>query len=155
MARRLAEPQEIRVRTSINGVPVSLIRNGRSERVAAVYQQWRNLSEDPLLLTQGEDNFLSILREILKRDVGEDRITSEEGDQFVSLCEHDTTTNLGIYNEARRRIPQAHFTEAIRPLLDRGDTWSLTEMCELVCGEWTVRWYLDDSLVREMEFTIE
>lgn len=41
MARRLAEPQEIKVRTSINGVPVSLVRNSRSERIAAVYQQWR------------------------------------------------------------------------------------------------------------------
>jgi hypothetical protein len=41
MTRRFTEPKEIKVRTSINGIPVSIVRNGRSERVARVYKQWR------------------------------------------------------------------------------------------------------------------
>ena len=121
----------------------------------AVYQQWRSLSGYPLLLTEGDDNFLPILGEILEKDVAEGRITSEESNEFVFLCEHDTTTNLGIYTEARRRIPQAHFTEAIRPLLEGDETWTVDEMCGLVFGGWTARWYLDGLLAREIDFTIE
>jgi len=45
MARQFAEPKEIKVRTNIKGTPVSLVRNGRSERVARVYQQWRAIDE--------------------------------------------------------------------------------------------------------------
>jgi hypothetical protein len=41
MARQFAEPKEIKVRTNIKGIPVSLVRKGRSERVARIYQQWR------------------------------------------------------------------------------------------------------------------
>jgi len=45
MAKQFIEPKEIKVKTSINGIPVSLVRNGRSERVSRVYRQWRASDE--------------------------------------------------------------------------------------------------------------
>ena len=45
MAKQFTEPKEIKVKTSINGIPVSLVRNGRSERVVRVYRQWRASDE--------------------------------------------------------------------------------------------------------------
>ena len=41
MSKQFAEPQPIKVNTSINGAPVSLVRNGRREKVVAIYQRWR------------------------------------------------------------------------------------------------------------------
>lgn len=41
MTKQFAEPQQIKVNTSINGAPVSLVRNGRREKVLAIYQRWR------------------------------------------------------------------------------------------------------------------
>jgi len=41
MAKQFAEPQPIKVTPSINGVPVNLVRNGRREKVVAIYQRWR------------------------------------------------------------------------------------------------------------------
>jgi hypothetical protein len=45
MAKQLEKPLEIRVRANIAGVPVSLIRNGRSEKVTAIYGRWRIADE--------------------------------------------------------------------------------------------------------------
>jgi hypothetical protein len=41
MAKQFAEPQPIKVSTNIHGVPVSLVRNGRREKILAIYQRWR------------------------------------------------------------------------------------------------------------------
>jgi hypothetical protein len=45
MAKQLKKPLEIGVRTNIAGVPVSLIRDGRSEKVTAIYERWRVADE--------------------------------------------------------------------------------------------------------------
>jgi hypothetical protein len=120
----------------------------------ATYQEWRELSGQPLSLDESGDNFFDILDGILKKDVAEGKITQEEGEEFFALCIHDTTTNEGIYAEAEERIPDAHFTEAIRPLLERDEAWTNAELCELICGSWTVRWYLHDDPVEELTFSI-
>jgi|GEM_PF-5405656 len=121
----------------------------------ATYQQWRRLSGRPLSLDEGGDNLFDILDGILEKDVSEGRITREEREEFFALCTHDTTSNEGIYAEAEEKIPDAHFTEAIRPLLERDETWTNAELCELICGSWTVRWYLNDAPVEELEFSIK
>jgi len=41
MSRQLEKAQELKVTTNIAGVPVSLTRNNRLERVAAIYEHWR------------------------------------------------------------------------------------------------------------------
>lgn len=45
MAKQLQKPQEIKVRANINGVPLSFTRNGRREKVAAIYEHWRLADE--------------------------------------------------------------------------------------------------------------
>jgi hypothetical protein len=45
MTKQLQRPSEITVRSNIDGVPVSLIRNGRREKVAAIYGRWRVADE--------------------------------------------------------------------------------------------------------------
>ena len=41
MAKRLREAEEIKVKANVAGVPVSFIRKGRREQVAAIYDRWR------------------------------------------------------------------------------------------------------------------
>ena len=45
MAKQMEKPQEIKVRTNITGVPVSFIRNGHQEKVAAIYEHWKVADE--------------------------------------------------------------------------------------------------------------
>lgn len=45
MAKQVGRPPEIKVRTNISGVPVGLVRNGRSEKVTAIYERWRVADE--------------------------------------------------------------------------------------------------------------
>lgn len=40
MAKLLEKPEELRVSTNIQGVPLNLFRNGKVERVTKVYQRW-------------------------------------------------------------------------------------------------------------------
>jgi len=41
MAKQFQEPEEIKVKANVAGVPVSFTRNGRREKVAAIYERWR------------------------------------------------------------------------------------------------------------------
>jgi len=41
MAKLLEKPEELRVTANIEGTPLTLSRNGKSERVTRIYQQWR------------------------------------------------------------------------------------------------------------------
>jgi len=41
MAKQLQKAKEINVKTNVTGVPVSLTRNCRQEKVAAIYERWR------------------------------------------------------------------------------------------------------------------
>jgi hypothetical protein len=41
MAKLLRKPQEIAVKTNAGGTPLSLFRNGTSERVTALYERWK------------------------------------------------------------------------------------------------------------------
>lgn len=41
MVKLLEKPQEIRVRANASGVPLSLSRDGKREKVTAIYNRWR------------------------------------------------------------------------------------------------------------------
>jgi hypothetical protein len=41
MSKQLQKAQEIEVKTNMAGMPVSLTRNGRRQRVTAIYERWR------------------------------------------------------------------------------------------------------------------
>ena len=45
MAKLLEKPEEIRVRSNVEGVPVGIIRGGKFERVKSIYQRWRVADE--------------------------------------------------------------------------------------------------------------
>ncbi len=45
MSRYPQEAQEIEVKTNIAGVPVNLVRNGRREKLTAIYGHWRLTDE--------------------------------------------------------------------------------------------------------------
>ena len=45
MSRQLEKAEEIEVKTNIAGVPVNLTRNGRREKVIAIYEHWRLADE--------------------------------------------------------------------------------------------------------------
>ena len=45
MTALVESPCEIRVGTNIRGVPLGLTRNGRRERVAAIYEHWQSAEE--------------------------------------------------------------------------------------------------------------
>lgn len=45
MAKQLEKPEEIKVTANIRGLPISITRNGRRERVAAIYEHWRLADE--------------------------------------------------------------------------------------------------------------
>lgn len=40
MVKLLEKPEEIRVTTNIEGTPLNITRNGKTERVTRIYQQW-------------------------------------------------------------------------------------------------------------------
>ncbi len=50
MAKLLARPEELRVTANIEGTPLTIIRNGRPERVTRIYQRWH--VEDELEVTR-------------------------------------------------------------------------------------------------------
>ena len=41
MSKQLHKAQQIEVKTNMAGMPVSLTRNGRRQRVTAIYERWR------------------------------------------------------------------------------------------------------------------
>ena len=41
MAKLLEKPEELRVTANIEGTPLTMNRNGKSERVTRIYQQWQ------------------------------------------------------------------------------------------------------------------
>lgn len=41
MSKLLEKPEEIKVRSNADGMPVSIVREGKLERVKSVYQHWR------------------------------------------------------------------------------------------------------------------
>lgn len=45
MVKLLEKPEEIRVRSNVEGVPVGIIRGGKFERVKSIYQRWRVADE--------------------------------------------------------------------------------------------------------------
>ena len=45
LAKVLEKPEELKVRVNIQGVPITLARNGERQRVTKVYQHWRVVEE--------------------------------------------------------------------------------------------------------------
>jgi hypothetical protein len=45
LAKILEKPEELKVKVNIQGVPINLVRNGESQRVTKVYEQWRVAEE--------------------------------------------------------------------------------------------------------------
>jgi hypothetical protein len=45
LARILEKPEELKVSVNVRGVPLTLVRNGESQRVTKVYEQWRVAEE--------------------------------------------------------------------------------------------------------------
>ena len=41
MARILEKPEELKVSVNMQGVPLTLVRNGDNQRITKVYQNWR------------------------------------------------------------------------------------------------------------------
>ena len=41
MLKRSEKPEELKIATNVMGEPVGLTRNGRRERVVAIYERWR------------------------------------------------------------------------------------------------------------------
>jgi len=45
LARILEKPEELKVNVNMQGVPLSMVRNGESQRITKVYQRWRVAEE--------------------------------------------------------------------------------------------------------------
>ena len=45
MARLLEKPEELKVSVNMQGVPLTLVRDGEKQRVIKVYEQWRVAEE--------------------------------------------------------------------------------------------------------------
>jgi hypothetical protein len=45
LAKLLEKPEEVRVSANVQGVPLTLSRNGETQRVTKVYQNWRVAEE--------------------------------------------------------------------------------------------------------------
>ena len=45
MARLLEKPEELKVSVNMQGVPLTLVRNGDNQRITKVYQNWRVAEE--------------------------------------------------------------------------------------------------------------
>ena len=45
MAKLLEKPEELKVSVNIQGVPLTLVRNGKAQRITKVYQRWRAVEQ--------------------------------------------------------------------------------------------------------------
>ena len=45
MAKVLEKPEELKVSVNVQGVPITLARNGEKQRVTKVYENWRVVEE--------------------------------------------------------------------------------------------------------------
>ncbi|MBC8429630.1 MAG: hypothetical protein H8D89_01515 [Dehalococcoidia bacterium] len=45
MAKLLEKPEELKVSVNIQGVPLTLVRNGEAQRITKVYQHWRAVEQ--------------------------------------------------------------------------------------------------------------
>jgi hypothetical protein len=45
LARLLEKPEELRVRVNVQGVPLTIVRDGEKLRITKVYEQWRVTEE--------------------------------------------------------------------------------------------------------------
>jgi hypothetical protein len=45
LAKILEKPEELKVRVNVQGVPITLVRNGESQRITKVYEKWRVAEE--------------------------------------------------------------------------------------------------------------
>ena len=45
MAKLLEKPEELKVSVNIQGVPLTLVRNGVAQRITKVYQRWRAVEQ--------------------------------------------------------------------------------------------------------------
>jgi len=45
LVRILEKPEELRVRVNVQGVPLTLVRDGEKQRITKVYEQWRVAEE--------------------------------------------------------------------------------------------------------------
>jgi len=45
LARLLEKPEELKVSVNMQGVPLTLVRNGDNQRITKVYQNWRVAEE--------------------------------------------------------------------------------------------------------------
>ena len=45
MARILEKPEELKVSVNMQGVPLTLVRDGEKQRITKVYEQWRVAEE--------------------------------------------------------------------------------------------------------------
>jgi len=45
LARILEKPEELKVSVNMQGVPLTLVRNGDNQRITKVYEQWRVAEE--------------------------------------------------------------------------------------------------------------
>ena len=45
MAKILEKPEELKVTVNVQGVPLTLARNGEKQRVTRVYQSWQKVEE--------------------------------------------------------------------------------------------------------------
>ena len=41
MAKLLEKPEELKVTVNVQGVPLTLVRDGEKQRITKVYEQWR------------------------------------------------------------------------------------------------------------------
>lgn len=45
MAKLLEKPEQIKVSSNVKGVPLSITRNGKSEKITRIYEHWRVADE--------------------------------------------------------------------------------------------------------------
>lgn len=45
MAKILEKPEELKVRVNIQGIPLSLARDGDRQRITRVYEEWQQVEE--------------------------------------------------------------------------------------------------------------
>jgi hypothetical protein len=45
LAKMLEKPEELKVTANVQGVPLTLARNGEKQRVTRVYQSWQKVEE--------------------------------------------------------------------------------------------------------------
>ena len=45
MAKLLEKPEELKVTVNVQGVPLTLVRDGKKQRVTKVYQRWQVVEE--------------------------------------------------------------------------------------------------------------